>query len=563
MKKHILIKGAVGVLVAGMMSSCASDYLDVKPETSLDSAVVSSTVDGAQLALYGTCASMYAQWNNWETYYAFNGESSFMMEYGDMPGSDYFSWAWGARTATFALNWESMDNNNSWIPLLAWTYNYTLIGQANNVLIGIDEAEGDAAERDFIKAQFLTIRAHAYTHLLQVFAPRWEDSNNGERKCIVLRTTPTTGDTPLVTMNTVLNQIYADLDNAIALYESCGLKRSYKWEPDVNVAKGVYTRVALLKHDYKVAQKMAHEARASFPIMSADDYKSGFCLDNSEYMWNNDPSPDQIYYFAFGSWYACNGPYPCIQGFGPGAINYDFYKQIPDAGGDNVYKSLFFTPDKPLPAGLGASAFWNDGYVDPGSMNMNGRVQRMSVAISAMNRRMKPAVGASWPAANTPTNETGSNTTIVVPFGAQYKFWGTDGFGSGVFPYMRGAELLLAEAEAAYHNGEEATAKSCINELAAKRVSGYTCSKSGNELLNEIRLWRRAELWGEGHSWFDLKRWNLPMERKAWVAGDENSGNIPKIYSIKRDPSYANGWRYAIPMAETQYNKAINLSELY
>lgn len=561
MKKQNIIKGAIAVLVAGSLTACSSDYLDVAPTTELDSSVITKSVDGAQLALYGTCAGMYCQWSSYESYFSFNGESSFMFEYGEMPGQDYFSWAWGARTSTYAINWESMTNDNSWIPLPAWTYNYTLIAQANNVLIGIDDAEGDAAQRDFIKAQLLTIRAHAYTHLVQVFAPRWEDSNNGETKCLVLRVNTETGDSPLVSMNTIVNQIRSDLDEALKLYESCGVKRSYKWEPDASVAKGVYSRIAMITHDYATAQQMAHDARQGYSIMSADDYKSGFALANSEYMWNNDPDPTQIYYFAFGSWYACNGPYPCIMGWGPGAINYDLYKAIPEGTGDNCYKDLFFTPDKRLASGLTSSDFWSEDYVDAANMNMN-ITTRMSMTITSYNRSMKPAVGAAWPNANTPTADTSAGTTLVVPFGAQYKFWGTDEYGTGVFPYMRGAEMLLTEAEAAYHNNDAATALACINELAAKRVEGYTCKASGDELLKEIQLWRRIELWGEGHSWFDLKRWNIPMERRAWKAGDESSSNIPPVYAIKRMPDENHGWRYALPRAETNYNHAIDQSQL-
>ncbi|MCM1291536.1 MAG: RagB/SusD family nutrient uptake outer membrane protein [Prevotella sp.] len=562
MKKHNIIKGALGVILAGMMTSCASDYLDIAPKTSLDAGVASTNVEGAELSLYGTCASMYAQWSNFESYFAFNGESSYLQMYGEIPGSDLYAWQWGARTRTFALNWEAQTNTDSWIPLLAWIYNYTLIGQANNVLVNIEHAEGDASKRDLIRAQFLTIRAHAYHHLLQCFAPRWVDSKEGEVKCLVLRTTPDTGDSPLVSMNTILDQIYSDLNTAIELYESCGLDRTYKWEPNLGVAKGIYARTALLKNDFKTAQAMAHDARNGYNLMSYNDYKSGFCLANSEYMWNNDPSPDQIYYFAFGSWYAVNGPYNCVLGWGTSAINYDLFRQIPDGGGDNVYKDLFLNPDMRLMPGITRSMFWDEDYVDPSNMNMNGKVQKMNTFLVSVNNTHKPAVGSSWPNANSATSETSSGTKIPINFGCQYKFWGTDEFGSGIFPYMRASELLLTEAESAYMNGDLNTAKNLINQLAEKRVPGYTCTKSGEDLLNEIRVWRRIELWGEGHSWFDLKRWNLPFERRPWVAGDETSNNIPQVYAVKFDQSYNHGWRYAIPRSETNYNRAIGLSDL-
>ena len=562
MKKHNFIKGALGVVLAGGLMACSSDYLDVKPQTSTDSSTVSASVKGARLGLYGICASMYAQWSSFQNYYSFNGESQCMFIYGDMCGQDYFSWIWAGRTSTWALNWDSMTNDNAWLPLLGWIYNYTLVSETNNILEGIDNATGDEAERDFIKAQCLTIRAHAYTRLLQIYGPRWEDSNNGQTECIVMRLTPTTGDSPLVSMNTVLDQIYADLDNAIALYQSSKGRRTYKWEPDLSVAQGVYTRAALLKHDYETAQKMAASARANYPIMSKEDYKSGFALENSEYLWNNEGSSENVLYFAWGAWYTCNGPYPNIWGHGPGAINYDLYRAIPDGNGDNVYKELFFTPDKRLYPGLSSDDFWGEEYVDPVNMNMNNKAPRMTMTIAAFSRSAKPAIGTAWPNACTPvTGESDAAGEVIVPFGAQFKFWSTDGWGTSVFPYMRASELLLSEAEAAYHNGQEGTARNLLNELLAKRIDGYTCSASGSALLDEIRLIRRIELWGEGHSWFDLKRWNLPMERRAWVAKDPTSNNIPNLYAVKKEPSASKGWRWAIPMSETQYNQGIHVGE--
>ena len=50
MKKNIIIKGLCSVLVAGMMSSCASDYLDLKPITGVSAANVGESLTGARAA---------------------------------------------------------------------------------------------------------------------------------------------------------------------------------------------------------------------------------------------------------------------------------------------------------------------------------------------------------------------------------------------------------------------------------------------------------------------------------------------------------------------------------
>ena len=121
---------------------------------------------------------------------------------------------------------------------------------------------------------------------------------------------------------------------------------------------------------------------------------------------------------------------------------------------------------------------------------------------------------------------------------------------------MRAAEMLLTEAEAAYHNGDESTALNCLKELMAQRDETYDFQGTGVDLLDEIRLQRRIELWGEGFCWFDYKRWNIPMERKAWDADNlEECGGWPNTLARKFETDFMYGWRVAIPQREFTYNK--------
>lgn len=564
--KNILKSASAALLSASMLVSCSSDYLEVAPVTSFDTNTITSTIEGCETGYFGLCALMYCQYSNYQAYFSFNGESWFAQYYGDITGQDYFSWLWASHTNTYALNWTSMNNDQSWIPSMGWFYPYTLISGANQILSGIDDYTDSSEDRAFIKAGCLTIRAHAYVRLLQLYAPRWEDSNNGETKCIVMRTTPTVGETPLVTMNAVLKQIYTDLDQAISIYEGAAKNKSRKanWEPNVDVARGIYARAAMLKHDYAVAQDMAHKARAKYPIMTAKQYLGGFAEPNGEWMWNNLASAENIYYWAWGSWYACNGAYPTYWGSGAGAINYDLYKKIPEG---DVRQKLFWTPDKEeyFYQGITAAVFWDKNAVNPENMDMNsGMSPRLKSSIEMMNKKSVPDGDINkWGLPNQPSKDEGAASTVVIPFGAQYKFWGLDQFGTSAFPFMRGAEMLLTEAEAAYHNSQPGVAVECLKELNKNRNENYTiAATSGEALLDEIKINRRIELWGEGHSWFDLKRWNEPMQRRAWVAGDMNSNNIPVKYAIERETSAYHGWRYAIPQNETQYNSAIRASEL-
>lgn len=125
---------------------------------------------------------------------------------------------------------------------------------------------------------------------------------------------------------------------------------------------------------------------------------------------------------------------------------------------------------------------------------------------------------------------------------------------------MRASEMCLAEAEAAYKNGDETTAKSCLEEINSKRIPGYSCTTSGDALYEEIKLTRRIELWGEGQNFTDFKRWNMPIDRRKWIANDPTSGNWLAERSAYIPTSYMNGWAFQVPKSESDYNPLIDRS---
>lgn len=551
--KAKIIKAFAIVATTGLLAACSSDYLDVTPETLVSSGTVQTTEEGAQQALNGLCQTMYCPVTDYFSDYLYpNGEPYIATVYGEVLSQDYFSYLWASGTGT-NYTWAANNFPSGWLVLQGWSYCYNLINQANVILDGIDTIEGDRDHLDFIKAQALTVRAHAYIRLLMSYAPRWQDSNNGEKYTVVLRLHAGTEDVPLSTMNEVLASIYNDCETAIKLFEDCGLTRTYTWEPNVAVAQGLFARAAMLKEDWPKAQEMAAKSRKNYPIMTADEYKAGFCKPNREWIWEA-YEDNQFGYAAYGTMYACNGTYPGLWGEGAGCINYDLYRQFPEG---DIRSDLFFTPDKLVGTRVKPAAFWHEKWCDPTSMNLLELNPLMKGQIEAYQNSHYPTdTSVSWPAPYT-NFQTGSNEGVLVGFGAQYKFWALDNYGTGSWCVMRGAEMLLNEAEAAYHNGQPAVAIANLKELNAQRNENYDCNLSGQALLDEIRLQRRFELWGEGFSFFDLKRWNLPMVRNVWVANDVDSNNVPQAYGLKKEAD-DKGWKFAVPISESRYNKLVD-----
>lgn len=155
-----------------------------------------------------------------------------------------------------------------------------------------------------------------------------------------------------------------------------------------------------------------------------------------------------------------------------------------------------------------------------------------------------------------------SGSYVPVQFGAQVKFYAsqpTYSFTDAVV-FLRAEEVLLSQAEAAYRLGDENMARQLLISLNISRDSSYSCTASGEALLQEIQRYRRIELWGEGHGWFDQKRWNLPLERRMYVSGDTSSGNWPASMSGTLSTSAINGWRYPIPAYAVRENSRIDVS---
>ncbi|MDE6338490.1 MAG: RagB/SusD family nutrient uptake outer membrane protein [Muribaculaceae bacterium] len=487
-----------------------------------------------------------------------------MMWYGESMGQDYNNYFISGRYGNTWSNWQMFTSYRTYGAVMAWTYYYGLISQANNLIAAdVPSNEEIKGEYAFRLAQAYTLRAHAYIKLHSLYGPRWEDSSEGRRHSVVLRTSvpdPDNAAKDVSSTNEVLKQIYDDLDRAIELYDLSNFEREHMWETNESVAYGLYARAALLKNDWPNAEKYAHLASEGYDVMTADEYTSGFAEPTSEWMWATQDGYTALYYASFGAAWACNGAYPCIWGsYGAGAINYTFYKEMQNT--NDARCELYYTPDKEGRALR--SKFWNEEDCEAASMNINIG-ENLPAAIQRYCDKMYDKIGKAngWVFPyNNDFFEGGMETDgTFFPFGAQFKFWASGDYSSSAVCLMRSSEMLLVEAEAACHNEHYTVAQDCLEKINKNRISNYTKStKTGDELLAEIKLNRRWELWGEGFNWFDFKRWNEPIERIAWKPGDLNSGNWQEAAAKSLAVDEYDGWVFSIPYSEIDYNDAIGI----
>lgn len=567
MKKNIIFGSLLGLSAAGMLSSCADDYLDKMPITEIGTDVAMGTTQAAKMSVLGMARAMYTQYYDLSYPRGCSGEGTFNAAYSDALGPDDASIFHMYELGMNWYPWKSMALQTSTYCQSAWMYCYNFVGQANTIIDNIANAEGEEAERQFIEAQARTFRAFGYIKALQYFGPRWQDSNNGAKAAVVLRKESGTGPAPLGTMQEVIDFIYEDLSTAEKLYAESNLSRGASYEPDIYVAYGLHARAALLCQDWATAKTMAHNARQGREVMSMDEYFAGFMVENNEYMWTN--FDNDIYYSSPGSWFSCNGSYPSNWEVGF-SVNIDLYNQL-DA--NDLRRKLYFMPDRvadvaAIPgyeevASLTEADFWDSNNVIVSEVNcVNSDIMyKMASGFVQFAANNNPYSGISdmvrWPYSVEPKAEPTS-----MNLGASVKMWSYGYYSDSAYPYMRAAEMYLTEAEAAYMSGDETTAKECLAAVNSKRIPGYSCANSGEALLNEIRVTRRIELWGEGFNFPDFKRWNLPFEKRAFVAGDPTSGNTPPTYAFSVTTDMNNGWRLAIPQQEIDANPGIDRSQL-
>lgn len=114
--------------------------------------------------------------------------------------------------------------------------------------------------------------------------------------------------------------------------------------------------------------------------------------------------------------------------------------------------------------------------------------------------------------------------------------------------YMRASEMVLIEAEAYAHLNQGGKAAEVLKELMSKRDPSWNMS---SVMVEDVYLQRRIELWGEGFTYFDLKRLNKGIDRNY------EGNNYPAGYALTV-PAHSVLWTYQIPLTEIQENSHIS-----
>lgn len=486
MKKYIF--SSLIAFVA--LSSCKKEFLDTYPTTSVAAASALASTQNAIAALNGIHRVMYTQYDAQGQ----SGEGACNL-FRDYMGEDIvFPLANGSTGHLTWVQWQNHRNVNASDMRFVYRFYYRLISNANILINGIDGVPGPAADKRMIKGQALVYRAWSHFQLVQLWGERYRAGSNNTQLGVPLLLTNSLEGQPRETVENVYTQINKDLDEAITLlagYTRTGT--AAKSNLDINVARGIKARVALVQENFEVAATNAIAARTGFTLMSNADYLRGFNdITNSEWIWGSRQISDHnTFFFSYFAYISCNFNSTVLR-TQPRAINANLYNALPAT---DIRKSVFDLTGATVP-------------VPPGGAR--------------------------------------------VPFQNKKFLAASDALSIGDVPYMRAAEMFLIEAEARARQGNNAAAQAALFTLMRNRNPQYVQStNTGQALLNEIYLNRRAELWGEGHRFTDLKRLNLPMSR----VGIPN--HLDALILVRTIPAGDIQWQFLFPQDEMNQNKLI------
>lgn len=476
------------VLAAFAFTSCKDSALEKVPTSRISTETVFSTTENAWAAINGIDRMLYSQWYSRQS----EGGISGNFLYNEVLAEDFVLTARANGWFISEYAWLAHRNANSTTARFNYGFFYAIIGNANQIIMNIDDAVGPAAEKTNMKAQALAYRAWAYFNLVQLYGKRYV--NGGDNSSLGMSLVLEASDEAIArsSVEETYAQINKDIDEAISLFGSAS-PRIDKSHINMATAKGIKARIALTQQNWSVAAQMAKEARAGYQPMSQADVMGGFSdYSNSEWMWGVHHRDDQPTYFY--SFFAYVGDFSSTNTRGnPKAINSLLYDEISDT---DIRKNLW----------------------DPTGTNTDFHLTANGVRYPYMNQKFRLA------------NPGNSNGDLAI---------------------MRAAEMYLIEAEALAHMGNDSEAQKVLYELANARDNEYEMStNTGADLLEEILIQRRVELWAEGFRFLDLKRLNLPLDRD----GANHNVTLAQVLQI---PAGDKRWEWLIPQGEIDRTQGV------
>lgn len=372
-----------------------------------------------------------------------------------------------------------------------WNYYTGFILSANNIIKNINETSANDAQKGQLGLGY-AFRALCYLDMARMFEflpnEKFPSGKNAEGVDVTNLTVPIVTEkttieesrkNPRVTREKMFEFIKSDLNKAETLIPN--YKSSNKAMPNLACVYGLKARLYMWVEKYDSAQIYARKAIVESHVtpMTKEqslDTKTGF-NQSTPWMWASSQTADDatvksklVNWTSFLSneseWGYTSYGGPVIM------ISRDMYDRLSDTD----WRKLEFKA--PNGSALAAQNTYCDDQYKPGGDQELPKYASL---------KFRPGSGDV------------KNSTV----GA-----------ATAFPIMRVEEMYFIEAEAAAHQNPTQGKTLLVNFMRAYRDANYSTTASTKDaVVEEIVFQKRVELWGEGQTFYDIKRLNYSVKR--------------------------------------------------
>ncbi|MGK9127510.1 RagB/SusD family nutrient uptake outer membrane protein [Olivibacter sp. SA151] len=274
-RNRILIYFVTGIF---LFTSCKKSYLDVAPESYIDSDQLGSSPSATMGSLKGIFAGLRSYGITGYAGHEDYGHKSILSVI-DLMGNDVVMLNPNWNMYNYNYTGRVATNARAHMP---WFTYYTQIKNANTIVNSIDENTADS-ELKAIRGQGLALRAYLHFMLARIYGPTYIGHEND--LSIPINTGTVTPTRQKVV--DVYAQIISDLEQAVTALE--GYSRPNRELIDQSVAQAYLAQVYLEVGKYAEAAEMAHNARSGYALLTESGWKNGFYdITQNETMWGAD-----------------------------------------------------------------------------------------------------------------------------------------------------------------------------------------------------------------------------------------------------------------------------------
>lgn len=375
---------------------------------------------------------------------------------------------------------------------VTWNFYTNYVLKANKMIGAVPEGETDKTKLGYQAAGY-AYRAMLYLDMARLYEFLPNDVTNSVNKdgkdvtglTVPIVTEKTTEEearnNPRATKEKMIEFILSDLDKAEANISSLTASvNAAKDFPDIAAIYGLKARLYLWTGDYAKAEEYARKAIDNSKCTPTTEEQwlsvtSGFnTLSTPSWMWGIQAvKENDVVQTGIINWVSWTSNEQEFGYAGPGAgcfteIDKSLYDQISD---DDFRKLSWIAPK-------GSALYGKEQLIDE---------DYRAVLPAYASLKFRPAQG----------NTSDYNVAA-----------------SAAFPLMRIEEMYFIEAEAAAHQ-DAAKGKQLLEKfMQTYRYKAYTCkATTQDDVIKEIILQKRIEFWGEGLTFFDIKRLNYSVTR--------------------------------------------------